>query len=74
MVQWVWKVEIQGVRCWDFGGLRELWSQEFWGEEVLGSVLEKEELEGGFRVVRAVEGWPGMLGVWVDLGTELGEV
>ena len=41
---------------------------------MLGSVLEKEELEGGFRVVWAVEGWPEMLGVWVDLGTVLGEV
>ena len=41
---------------------------------MLGSILEKEELGGGFRVVRAVEGWLEMLGVWVDLGTELGVV
>ena len=56
------------------GKFSELWRWEFLEEEVLGSALEKEELGGGFRVIRAVEGWPEMLEVWVDLGTELGVV
>ena len=44
------------------------------GGRSVGFCFGKEELGGGFRVIRAVEGWPEMLEVWVDLGTKLGVV
>ena len=55
--------------------MEEFWrwnGREFWKVEVMGSVLDFEELRGGCRVDLGAEWRAVMVVVWVDLGTKIG--